>query len=168
MLARSHRLRALLVVLTGAALSSVFGCGDDGLSRRYSVTGKVTYKGEPVQKGKISFSPEDSAGRGASGDIENGSYSLTTQDPGDGALPGKYKVVVDTRQVDEALLKSETEKFAAKRKIEGLKVIPQEVQAKVLSQTKSLTPTKYMSSQSTPLTVEVKAESNTIDIKLED
>jgi len=161
-------LRALLVVLTGAALSSLSGCGDDGLARRYSVSGKVSYKGEPVQKGKISFSPEDSTGRGASGDIVDGSYSLTTQDPGDGALPGKYKVVVDSRQIDEALLKSETEKFAAKRKIEGLKVIPQEVQGKVLSQAKSLTPLKYLSPQSSPLSVEVKAESNTINITLED
>jgi len=168
MMIRALRSQHLLAILTVPALWAISGCGDDGLPSRYSVSGKVTYKGEPVQKGKISFVPEVESGRGATGEIVDGNYTLTTQDPGDGAIPGKYKVVVDTRQVDEAALKAATEKFAEKRKIEGLQSIPQEVQGKILSQTKSLTPTKYMSPQSTPLTEEVKAQSNTINIDLAD
>lgn len=150
------------------ALLAMSGCGDDGIATRYAVTGKVTYNGEAVKKGKISFVPEEADGRGATGDIVDGSYSLTTQNPDDGALPGKYKVVIDTRQVDEAALKAAAEKFAAKKKIEGLQSIPQEVQGQILSKSKSLTPTKYMAPQSTPLSFEVKAQSNTYDIELTD
>ncbi len=39
-------------------------CSDDGFGRqRYSVRGTVTYKGEKLAKGQISFLPEARAGR---------------------------------------------------------------------------------------------------------
>src|SRR4051812_47562957 len=79
-----------------AVLASVSGCGaDDGIGQRYSVRGKVTYKGEPVTKGTVGFVPMDSSGRAAIGEIQpDGSYTLTTLIPLDGALPGKYRVSV--------------------------------------------------------------------------
>jgi hypothetical protein len=168
MFSRDRCSRLLLVIAFGSTPLLAVGCGDDGLGTRYAVSGKVTYKGANVEKGKISFVPENSNDRGALGEIKDGYYSLTTQSKDDGAFPGKYKVVVDTRDIDENAAKAATEKFAKDKKIEGLKQIPQEVQAKILSKAKSSTPTKYMAAQSTPLTVEVKAQSNTIDITLED
>src|SRR6516165_1659415 len=76
-------------------LTLVAGCSDDGFGRkRYSVHGTVTYKGENLAKGQIAFVPEAQGGQAASGQIEDGYYSLSTLTPGDGALPGKYKVTV--------------------------------------------------------------------------
>ena len=51
-------LRTTFLALLAAVGSS--GCGDDtGLAKRYAVSGKVTYKGQPVEKGTISFMPEN-------------------------------------------------------------------------------------------------------------
>ena len=44
-------------------------------------------------------------GRGAGGEIKDGSYTLTTQDPNDGAFPGKYKVGVVVKSADDTCAK---------------------------------------------------------------
>jgi hypothetical protein len=146
----------------------VLGCGGDGLGTRYPVSGKVTYKGQPVQKGVISFVPEDKEGRGATGQIENGSYSLTTQTPGDGAFPGKYTVTVDTKEVDPAAQKAALEKFAQKKKIDGLMEVPQEVQGQLYANAKTSTPLKYMAPQSSDLKATVETHASTLDFDLKD
>ena len=133
MLNRIPVVKYSLVLLVGPALLCVLGCWtDDGLGTRYSVSGTVTYKGEPVPKADITFIPlgKDAAKQGASGHIENGSYSLSTLSPDDGALPGEYKVTVSAREVDEAKLKSDSEALAVKHKLPKSPMIPQELQAK--------------------------------------
>ena len=96
MLNRTRIAHRCLALLLGPALLYVAGCSDDGVGKRYPVSGTVKYKGEPVAKARISLYPKGD-GRGASGDVVNGSFaSLTTQQPGDGAMPGTYKVTVDT------------------------------------------------------------------------
>jgi len=168
MMIHGRRARSLLALLVGPAVLVVLGCGGDDLGKRYAVSGQVTYKGEPVKKGVISFHPEDKEGRGATGQIENGSYSLTTQTPGDGAFPGKYTVTVDTKDVDVAAQKAATEKFAQKKNIEGLVEIPQEVQGQLYSKAKTSTPLKYMAPQTSDLKVTVEAHSNTLNFDLKD
>ena len=86
---RVSRSSALFVGLTLVA-----GCSDDGFGRqRYSVQGTVTYKGEKLAKGQISFVPvpEAQGGQAASGQIENGYYSLSTLTPGDGGAAWKVQ-----------------------------------------------------------------------------
>ena len=83
-----------------AGLLVASGCSDDGLGKRYPVSGTVTYNGKPLEKGQINFLPTAPDGRSASGDIQAGEYSLTTQTPGDGALPGKYRVTIIATDVD--------------------------------------------------------------------
>jgi hypothetical protein len=160
--------RYALTVLAAPTLFFVLGCGDDGLGKRYPVHGTVSYKGAPVAKGTISFVPEDKEGRGATGKIDNGSYSLTTQTPDDGAFPGKYTVTVDTREVGQAAQQAATEKFAKENKIEGLKEVPQEVQAKRIAKAEGTTPIKYMAPQSSDLKATVEAQSNKFDFELKD
>jgi hypothetical protein len=59
------------------------------------VKGKVTYKGQAVTKGVIRFEP-DGYGRMASGDLQtDGTFTLTTLKPGDGAVAGEHKVSID-------------------------------------------------------------------------
>lgn len=84
---RSTFSRSLLIV---ASALCMVGCNNSGLT---TVTGKVTYNDKPVTTGTISFVSADKPT--AYGEIEpDGSYSLKTVKPGDGATPGSYQVTV--------------------------------------------------------------------------
>ena len=148
----------LAVAVTG--LVTVLGCGDDsGLAKRYSVSGTVNYNGKPVEKGTITFTPSVEGGRAASGDIADGSYSLTTVTPGDGAIPGAYKVTVMAKEIDTTKLKE-----VAK----GGQFHHDKDFAKANKTAKALIPPKYQLASTSDLTAEVKASSNTIPFELKD
>lgn len=69
------------------------GCGPS----LYKVEGKVTLEdGQPMPSGMVSFEMQEGKKLVmARGNIElDGSYRLSTYKPGDGALPGKYRVLV--------------------------------------------------------------------------
>jgi hypothetical protein len=68
------------------------GCG----TRVYPVKGLVSFEGKPMKGGgTIVFQPTGSGGKAASGEIAaDGTYTLTTFQPGDGAMPGDFRVVV--------------------------------------------------------------------------
>ena len=110
--------RANGIAASVLAAMVILGCGDDsGLEARYKVGGKVTYKGEPVAKGTIAFVPTDAAkGRAASGDIVDGSYTLTTATHGDGALPGDYKVTIISTDLNVADVAKKTGGLAPSRR----------------------------------------------------
>ncbi len=88
---RSHRMTvaAALVLLVGSA-----GCG-----RRMSpVHGTVTLEdGQPLTRGMVIFEGEqDGVPVMARGEIRpDGSYQLSTEKPGDGVPPGKYRVHIN-------------------------------------------------------------------------
>jgi hypothetical protein len=65
------QLSIAFVVLAALALQ---GCGDSG-PKTYSVTGTVTFGGQPVEQGSIVFDPVDGLGTSAMGGIQNGSYT---------------------------------------------------------------------------------------------
>lgn len=65
-------------------MSLIAGCGGDGVT----VSGTVTYNGQPVEKGSISFQPADGKGNSAGGDITAGKFSVKN------VAPGKNKVLV--------------------------------------------------------------------------
>jgi hypothetical protein len=142
-------------------------CSDDGFGRqRYSVQGTVSYKGEKLANGQISFVPVPDApgGQAASGQIENGYYSLSTLTPGDGALPGKYKVTVVAKDFDVAKVRS-----AARAKgMPPVAALPQDFSAKARKEAKSKIPTRYNLPTTTDLTADVEARSNTKDFELKD
>src|SRR5262249_28384104 len=82
--------------LGGLAFLLGSGCGGDPPVGR--VTGKVTYAGKVVTQGKMVFYPE--AGRAAIGEIAtDGTYTLTTFRPDDGALVGKHRVSIQATRV---------------------------------------------------------------------
>lgn len=147
-----------------AGLLSLPGCSDDGLSKRYPVSGKVTYKGVPLEKGMVSFISDTPDGRSATGTIENGAYTMTTQETNDGAFPGKYTVTIASRTPD--LVAAEAK---AKAKKSTSAYIPQDFVAEANKKAKNQVPEKYSLPASTPFKgVEVKAESNTRDFDLVD
>lgn len=150
--------RAALLAAVG--ITSIAGCGDGyGLARRYSVSGKVTYKGQPVEKGRINFVPEAVDGRPAAGEIENGSYSLTTMAPSDGALPGKYKVTIVSKEIDD----TEMKKIANGGQFHHDKAF-----AKAVKNAKALVPSKYALADTSGLEKTVAESSNYFDFDLAD
>ncbi len=80
---------------------SLAGCGDEGNGVLVPVTGKVTYKGQPLTRGEVNFIPEQAGSRGARGTIgEDGHFTLSSYGVNDGAHPGKYKVTIVSRGDD--------------------------------------------------------------------
>ena len=76
----------------------VAGCGGatDGLPRE-AVSGTVTFKGQPLDVGSISFRPTTTS-VAAESLIEKGSYSISRDQ---GLVPGKYKVLIFAREGSE-------------------------------------------------------------------
>ena len=152
--------RGLVPILVGFGLAAMIliGCGeDDGIGRRYPVSGTIKYHGQPVPKATVTFTPADAgAGRPATGGTdEGGSYRLGTASSEDGALPGKYVVTVSAVELDLSKTKN----------VPGGMYRADII---VKAPKKSTVPAKYSSTKTSPLSAEVKAERNTFDFTLED
>ena len=164
---RTRRSTRCLAVLAGPALLVIASCGgtDDGLGKRYPVSGTVTYNGSPLEKGAISFVTEDvSKNFGATGTIANGSYTLSMGGDGDGAQAGKYKVTVIAKE--DYLEKAEAD-FKKETGSTSPKVLGNFV-AKAAAAAKSLIPAGYGDARTTTLKAEVEAKSNTFNFDLSD
>ncbi len=82
----------LFCVLSLVALS---GCGGSGLPGTVPIRGKVVFQGKPLATGTVLYSPVDAKGRQARGELQSdGTFTLTTLEADDGALPGEYQVVI--------------------------------------------------------------------------
>jgi len=121
------------------------GC-DSGGPVMGRVSGTVTYKGKPIEKGTISFSPTDGQRPSATGTITNGSYTLQTTEPGDGAVVGEYRVAFS--DIDSAQLNTD---------LPGMPV-------KVA---KSALPKKYSNPGESGKTAKVDKGGNTINFELD-
>jgi hypothetical protein len=85
-----------LLLCTCIACLLLAGCSRG--PRIAPVRGRVTYNGKPVTTGKIWFYPEN--GRPALGVLaEDGTYTLTTDRAGDGALVGTHRVAIQSTTV---------------------------------------------------------------------
>jgi hypothetical protein len=92
---------ALTIVALFAAFVSIVGCSGG----RYPVNGKVTYPdGTPLTEGNvIGLMGEGQTSVTVQGTVKSdGTFSWGTQRPGDGALPGKYKVIVVPRGLGDS------------------------------------------------------------------
>jgi hypothetical protein len=139
----SWRLGRLLAI--GLIALTPLACGKGG-PELAKVTGKVTYNGKPVTKGTITFVTIDKTGRNATGAIQpDGSYTLQTEEPGDGAQLGDYNVTIAAR--DEEILDYTPPK-----------PIPP----------KRLVPEKYEKPQTSGLTKKVVSGSNSFNFDLVD
>jgi hypothetical protein len=156
-----------LAVLAVPALLVLASCGgtDDGLGKRYPVSGTVKYNGSPLEKGEISFVTEDmSKNFGATGTITNGSYTLSMGGDGDGAQAGKYKVTISAKEDYSEKAQADFQKVTGGT---SPKLLPNFV-AKAAAEAKSLIPIGYGDPRTTTLKAEVEAKSNTFDFELSD
>lgn len=81
-----------------AAALALSGCGSNSGLSLGRVHGKVTFKGQSIKYGTVSFVPDASKGTNgpiAQGTInEDGSFVLSTSDSGDGAVVGHHRISV--------------------------------------------------------------------------
>lgn len=142
------------------ATMMMVGCGEgtqDDRPARAKVTGTVTHNGSPVEGATVSLQPASGSGQGAIGKTDaSGKFTLTTYTPGDGALPGEYKISVSKVEVTSMV----SEEEALKLQEQGRPIPP--------AQTKQLLPQKYGNTETSGLTTTVEADQeNQLDIALE-
>lgn len=134
------------------------GCGGDGSAALYSVKGKVTVGGKPLADCGVNFTavnPVKGAQPGYSGKTNAaGEYQLSDGAGKTGAAVGKYKVSFAIVVSPEAAKMAMMTKSAP-----GAPSGPPAAPAAPF-------PAEYGSFSTSPKEVEVKAESNTIDISI--
>ncbi|WP_337173793.1 hypothetical protein [Paludisphaera sp.] len=152
--------RKALAAATTAALGlmlavapGLVGCGGEpGL---VTVTGNITYKGQPVTKGRVYFTPEKGGTRAADSEIDpSGNYRLGTFDIGDGAYPGPYQVSVVSRGEDKAKPTGKRAKVVLDEDMQGTG--------------DPLVPKKYLSPETSGLKVDVPESGATHNFELTD
>ncbi len=157
---------ATIVTIAGIALMTVLGCGDDGLPRRYSVYGTVTYLGKPVESGTITFHPADQKGHNAGGTVTDGKFNLSSMGNEDGAVPGHYKVTIAAEKQSVSGGDPKLKLMYEKAQATGGVPIPPQVKKKL--KTEHLVPEKYARPETSDLTADVKEQSNAFTFELKD
>jgi hypothetical protein len=82
------KMRSGWVLATAVVLTGLCGCGDG----RVTVTGRVTYKGEPVPSTEVYFQPDDGSRFSLGKTDDDGNFSLRYSRDEDGAPKGQYTV----------------------------------------------------------------------------
>ena len=139
------RFRLSFAVLVGSVvLCFGSGCSNQDaatkpIGQTYPVTGKIVLSsGKPLTSGRVFLVGEQQGTPPSSGEIQSdGAFKLTTKLPGDGAMPGKYKLRIEPI-ID-----------ASKSKKGKLPQAP--------------FPNKYLDEDSSEVYVTVKAEPTTLD-----
>jgi hypothetical protein len=138
------RASGLLLVGLLVSVACQTGCAPKGDLTTAPVSGKITYKGQPVPTGTIMFVPGE--GPAATGEIaKDGSYTLSTYSNGDGAVLGAHKVSITALQNVGAGLPEQKSGTPP-----------------------SLIPKKYISDMTSGLTAEVKQTDNVVNFDLRD
>ncbi len=151
----SSTIRPLVVILVGVT-SCIAGCGKQSGIRTAPVSGTITYKGQPVEGATVSFIPDGAERPATAISTAGGKYELATLDL-DGAMPGKYTVLVRKAEVAAA----STEPVSME---EALKL-----NSRPATAPKDLVPAKYGDPSRSPLKFEVKTgQKNVFDIQLTD
>lgn len=94
--------RALLACLAfSGVLLTGCGGGGEGPPEVVPVSGNVEYNGQPVVGATVQFFAEGAPrpARGVTG--EDGSFTLTSYEPNDGAVPGTHQVLVTRTGAEE-------------------------------------------------------------------
>jgi hypothetical protein len=90
-------------------LLAAVGCGDQATT----ITGKVTYNGEPVEMGAISFLPTDGKGQIFAAQILDGAYSVPKAAPGSRTVNIRGTKKVNFGQSSEEAIRLSQEAQAA-------------------------------------------------------
>ncbi len=90
-MSRLFEIRMVILVFLIAAFGSA-GCGSGSGVQLTEVRGKVTFNGEPIESGQITFTPTAGTSSGAAaGEIKNGEYSIPASE---GPMVGTHSVSI--------------------------------------------------------------------------
>lgn len=141
------------------------GCSRSDLPPRpktVPVTGKVLYKGLPVDGATVGFLGDGKIPPALGKTDSQGRFELTTSDPGDGAVVGNHQVIV-TKVVGTKAAKAATGPMSME---EAAKRAAQPAEA---AGPQSLLPEQYAEAKTSGLSFEVKASgTNDFTIELKD
>ena len=115
-----------LLILAGSAYCCLIlsGCGEASGPKTISASGSVSYKGDKIRVGTVTFAPADPAKAQATmAEINEGTYRTA---PGHGLMVGEYKVVVTglkrpMREIDPKDSKAQAENYAVPKKYTDVK-----------------------------------------------
>ncbi len=160
---RSVMSRICLGLICAMGLLVATGCpgGNTSNLNTVKVSGTVTLDGAPLPGATVTFSPKSDGVRAAFGTTdENGRFTLTTLNPGDGAVPGSYAVTVSKPVAAAASAPSQDPRAM------GGAISPEEA-AKIMAKAQggaagtaasaNVVPAKYASAATSGLTAEVKS-----------
>ena len=140
-----------IVPLFATGLLSLFaGCGSGDRVEVYPTKGVVLFNGEPMMGGgAISFVPLDNQlGKAAGGMIDKeGRFTMSTYDPDDGSMAGKFRVIVMQSTVEEIETVGDTD-------VEGAEDTSEAFTVPVAKRI----PFTYADTANSPLMTEVKAD----------
>lgn len=150
------RTRALWGALAAAALAGCGGGDEDKWTaerpKPAPAGGTVQYKGEPVEGATVVFVPQGHKQAATAQTDASGKFQLQTYKPGDGAVPGEYKVTVRKAEATAPPASEETN-----------------VNDTTAPKQRSLIPERYSNVQQTDLTASVKeGAENDFTLELKD
>ncbi len=147
---------ALFARIAIAAIVAVtLGCGPSDQVKVYPVKGVVSFEGKPMKGGgSIAFIPSGGqSGAAPGGEIkEDGTYELMTYKPGDGSMPGDFRVAITQVTVKEPEAAPDG---SAPKPVDGPNVQPADQ-----------IPMIYSNYAESPLTAKVDAKPNEINFDL--
>lgn len=148
----------LSVIVGLGALLTLVGCGSGKNIGAVKATGTVTFDGKPLEGATVSFIPEGEGGRNASGLTDaQGNFRLTTLEPGDGALPGKYKVTVSKVEQDPNALPPATTQEEGMKRAAEMAAKANTRNATPAEPPKAMLPDRYGNEKTSGLSAEVKS-----------
>jgi len=154
-------LQLRLGLILALVLGLLAGCGGGKSTTSAQVSGKVTYKGQPVKGGDLAFHSKD---QGVSRTFlkEDGTYVLPN------APTGPMKVTVDTEFLNQSAQKAAYPGMQGKGPMMDPSKMAGGAPAKSSTGEYVKIPAKYSNPDTTTLTVTLEPGKNTKDFPLED
>lgn len=141
--------KQILCLVIGTLIGSLAGCGGgkdrwtDARPKTVKAAGTVQYQGQPVPQATLTFTPATHEGQGAVAVTDDsGNFQLMTFEPGDGAIPGRYRVTAVKFPAESALSDGPSDSN----------------EAPVAKELKSSLPTKYSRPATTDLEIEISSD----------
>lgn len=151
------------------ALVALAGCGgSSGFPKTYPVSGTVKLKGKPIDGAMVTFQLESGKENAIGTTDKNGEFKLSMFRPGDGAVPGQYKVSIRKEDAAPAAANTPPPGVIGSADLAADYAPPVEAKGAGSSKKKSEIPAKYTNDQTSGLRATVSdSQPNKFDFELD-